>query len=102
MTASVTYDAKGGLARVTLNRRAVRSGLDTARGGTLVDCAEEAASGGAVFLVIVRGAGRAFCSGMDRPALAGGRVGEPFYRYWIRALNLLEDLPKVTAAVLHG
>src|SRR5215468_2342782 len=102
MTASVTYDAKGGVARITLNRPAVLNALDTDLAGTLVDCVEQAASDEAVFLVIVRGAGRAFCSGMDRTALAGGRVGEPFYRYWIRALNLLEDMPKVTAAVLHG
>jgi len=50
----------------------------------------------------VRGSGRAFCSGMDRTALAGGTIGEPFYRAWIRALNTLEDMPKVSVAVLHG
>jgi enoyl-CoA hydratase/carnithine racemase len=39
---------------------------------------------------------------MDRAALAAGSVGEPFYRHWIRALNCLEDMPKVSIAVLHG
>ncbi|MEK7714251.1 MAG: enoyl-CoA hydratase/isomerase family protein, partial [candidate division NC10 bacterium] len=53
-------------------------------------------------LVVVRGAGRAFCSGMDRTALAAGTVGEAFYRHWIRALNCLEDMPKLAIAVLHG
>jgi len=102
MTASVTYEAKDGVGRVTLNRPAVLNALDTDLAATLVDCVERAADDEAVFLVVVRGAGRAFCSGMDRTALAGGRIGEPFYRYWIRALNLLEDMPKVSAAVLHG
>jgi enoyl-CoA hydratase/carnithine racemase len=39
---------------------------------------------------------------MDRTALAAGQIGEPFYRFWIRALNRLEDMAKVSIAVLHG
>jgi enoyl-CoA hydratase/carnithine racemase len=39
---------------------------------------------------------------MDRTALAAGSIGEAFYRHWIRALNCLEDMPKLTIAVLHG
>jgi enoyl-CoA hydratase/carnithine racemase len=63
---------------------------------------ERAAGDAATYAVVVRGAGRAFCSGMDRTALAAGDIGEPFYRFWIRALNRLEDMPKVSIAVLHG
>jgi enoyl-CoA hydratase/carnithine racemase len=102
MTSAVTYEAKAGVAWLTLNRPAVLNALDTDLAATLAECAERAADDDAIFVVIVRGAGRAFCSGMDRTALAGGTIGEPFYRYWIRALNLLEDMPKVSAAVLHG
>jgi enoyl-CoA hydratase/carnithine racemase len=39
---------------------------------------------------------------MDRTALADGRIGDAFYRHWIRALNTLEDMPKIVLAVLHG
>src|SRR5262245_27974729 len=102
MTSPVTYDANAGVARLTLNRPAVLNALDTDLAAALAECAERAAADDAVFLVVVRGAGRAFCSGMDRTALAGGTIGEPFYRYWIRALNVLEDMPKVSLAVLHG
>ena len=52
--------------------------------------------------MVVGGAGRAFCSGMDRTAMAAGTIGEAFYRHWIRALNCLEDMPKVSVGVLHG
>jgi enoyl-CoA hydratase/carnithine racemase len=101
-SAPVTYEARDGVSWLTLNRPAVLNALDTALGATLAECVERAAQDAATFAVVVRGAGRAFCSGMDRTALAGGTVGEPFYRYWIRALNLLEDMPKVSIAVLHG
>jgi len=102
MTPPVTYEVAAGVAFLTLNRPAVLNALDTDLAATLAECAERAAADDAVFLVVVRGNGRAFCSGMDRTAMAGGKIGEPFYRYWIRALNCLEDMPKVSAAVLHG
>jgi enoyl-CoA hydratase/carnithine racemase len=98
----VIYEARDGVSWITLNRPAVLNALDTALAATLVDCVERAAGDAATFAVVVRGAGRAFCSGMDRTALAAGVIDEPFYRHWIRALNLLEDMPKVAIAVLHG
>jgi enoyl-CoA hydratase/carnithine racemase len=102
MTSPVTYDVAAGVATITLNRPAVLNALDTDLAAALADCAERAAGDDRAFAVLVRGGGRAFCSGMDRTALAGGTIGEPFYRAWIRALNTLEDMPKVSVAVLHG
>ena len=102
MTSPVTYDVAAGVATLTLDRPAVLNALDTDLAAALAEGAERAADDENVFVVIVRGSGRAFCSGMDRTALAGGTIGEPFYRAWIRALNTLEDMPKVSVAVLHG
>lgn len=98
----VTYRAADGVAWITLNRPAVLNALDTDLAATLAEHAERAALDRDVFAVVLAGAGRAFCSGMDRTALAGGAIGEPFYRHWVRALNWLEDMPKVSVAVLHG
>lgn len=98
----VTYRATDGVAWITLHRPAVLNALDTALAATLADHAETAAIDPEIAVVVLRGAGRAFCSGMDRTALAAGSIGEAFYRHWIRALNCLEDMPKVSLAVLHG
>jgi len=100
--APVCCEARDGVAWLTLNRPRVLNALDTDLAAALADHAEAAAADSAVTLVIVRGAGRAFCSGMDRTALAAGSIAEPFYRHWIRGLNCLEDMPKVSLAVLHG
>ena len=100
--APVTYRVAGGVAWITLNRPAVLNALDTDLAAALADRAEDAAADTDVTAVVVRGAGRAFCSGMDRTALAAGSIGEEFYRHWIRGLNRLEDMSKVTLAVLHG
>lgn len=100
--APVTYDVTDAVAWITLNRPAVLNALDTPLAATLADHAERAAADGRVTVVVVRGAGRAFCAGMDRTALSRGAIDEPFYRHWIRALNCLEDMPKISVAVLHG
>src|SRR5918996_5775922 len=98
----VTYAAEDGLAWITLNRPAVLNALDTDLAAALAAHVATAAADPDITLVVVRGAGRAFCSGMDRTALAAGAIGDAFYRHWIRALNCLEDMPKVSLAVLHG
>src|SRR5215475_11602453 len=98
----VSYECRDGVATLTLDRPARLNALDTELAVTLVECAERAADDGNATLVVVRGRGRAFCSGMDRTALAAGDIDEAFYRHWIRALNGLEDMAKVSIAVLHG
>ena len=99
---SVRYEVDKGVAAITLNRPRVLNALDLALSAELADAAQAAARDGDVWVVVVRGAGRAFCSGMDRTVLSGGGIGEAFYRNWIRALNCLEDMDKLVVGVLHG
>jgi len=99
---SVLYAARDGVATITLNRSHVLNALDLALSAELADAAEAAARDADVWVVVVRGAGRAFCSGMDRTVLSGGGIDEAFYRNWVRALNCLEDMDKVVVSVLHG
>jgi enoyl-CoA hydratase/carnithine racemase len=99
---SVLYEAKGGVGTITLNRPAVLNALHISLAVELGEAAERAAKDPEVWTVVVRGAGRAFSSGMDRTALSAGRIGEAFYRHWVRALNCLEDMDKLVIGVLHG
>src|SRR3989440_1418565 len=98
----VSYRLADGVAWITLDRPAVLNALDTPLVAALADRVDTAAADPDVTLVVVRGAGAAFCSGMDRTALAGGSIGEAFHRARGRALNRLEGMPKVTLGVLHG
>ena len=100
--APVSYRVADGVAWITLERPAVLNALDMPLTAALADAAEAAAADPHATVVVVRGAGRAFCSGMDRTALAAGSIGEAFHRAWVRALNRLEDMPKVSVCVLHG
>ena len=98
----VLLEAKDGVATITLNRPAVLNALNADLVAALADATEAVAGDPAVWVVVVRGAGRAFSSGMDRTALSAGGVGEGFFRHWGRALNCLEDMDKLVIAVCHG
>jgi len=99
---SVLYEVSGGVATLTLNRPDVLNALHNDLAAQLADRAEAAAKDPDVWVVVVRGRGRAFCSGMDRKELSAGRIGAAFYRHWIRGLNCLEDMDKLVVGVLHG
>jgi enoyl-CoA hydratase/carnithine racemase len=100
--ASVIYEVKDGVGTITLNRPHVLNALDHDLSASVADAAERAARDPEVWVVVVRGAGRAFCSGVDRTALSAGGIGEAFYRHWTRGLNCLEDMDKLVVGVLHG
>lgn len=99
---SVLYSVKDGVGTIALNRPDVLNALNPPLAAALADAAEAAARDPDVWVVVVRGAGRAFSSGMDRKELSRGSIGEAFYRHWIRGLNCLEDMGKPVLAAIHG
>lgn len=99
---SVLYSVKDGVGTIALNRPDVLNALNPSLAAALADAAEAAAGDPDVWVVVVRGAGRAFSSGMDRKELSRGSIGEAFYRHWIRGLNCLEDMGKPVLAAIHG
>jgi enoyl-CoA hydratase/carnithine racemase len=99
---SVLYDVRDGVGSLTLNRERVLNALDLDLLQRLADAAQQAAEDDNVWVVVLRGAGRAFCSGIDRNALSRGEIDAEFYRAIARATNQLEDMPKLTIAVLHS
>src|SRR2546427_11432295 len=100
--ALVTYEARDGVGWITLNRPTVLNALSTELAAALADHAATAATDASVAQVVVRGAGRAFCSGMDRTALAAGAIGEGVYRRRNRPPGRPGDTPKPKGAGLPG
>jgi len=98
----VRYVAEAGVGRITLSRPRVLNALNARLTAELDEATALAERDGEAAVVVVAGEGRAFCSGMDRTALAAGEVGEAFFRHWIRALNRLEDMPKLAVAAIQG
>ena len=53
-------------------------------------------------VVVFRGAGRAFCTGIDVTALSDGDTGMTFFRNWEAALRKLEALEPVVIAAIQS
>jgi enoyl-CoA hydratase/carnithine racemase len=53
-------------------------------------------------VVVIRGAGRAFCSGIDLTALSHGETSLTFFKNWERALRKLEALDPIVIAAIHS
>jgi enoyl-CoA hydratase/carnithine racemase len=66
---------------------------------TLVD---ELAANPHVRVVVLRGAGRAFCSGIDLTALAQGETGMSFFRNWEAALRKVETMDAIVIAAVQS
>ena len=61
---------------------------------------DDFASHDRIRVVLIRAAGRAFCTGIDLTALSNGEIGSDFFRSWELALRRLETMePLVIAAI---
>jgi enoyl-CoA hydratase/carnithine racemase len=96
------YETRDGVGWITLARPRVLNALDAGLAADLAEAAARAETDPDCWVVVIRGEGRAFSSGMDRTALSAGAIGETFFRDWIRALNRLEDMGKLVVAAIHG
>ena len=69
---SVLYQRDGRIARITLNRPEVLNAIDDEMPGALSDAVARADADPAVHVMLLSGAGRAFCAGYDLKRYAGG------------------------------
>ncbi len=99
---AVLLACEGPLARITLNRPSVLNAesMDWIAG---LDAAVAAvAARPAVRVVVLRGAGRAFCAGMDREMLSREGMPPGFYENQERVFAAIEALDALSVAALHG
>jgi len=66
----VIYEKDGRIGRVTLNRPDVLNAIDDELPRALADCVERANADPGVHVIVLSGAGRAFCAGYDLTAYA--------------------------------
>jgi len=53
-------------------------------------------------VALIRGAGRAFCTGIDLKQLQAGETPREYFEKWDRALRILEQTEKIVICALHG
>jgi methylglutaconyl-CoA hydratase len=110
MTSSlIHYEVQGPAAIITLNRPAQRNALSRALIAALTEAFRRAADDPAARCVILTGAGRTFCAGMDLEELAEGfadkHQAESVWEDALRLATLFDiiyTLPKPTIAAANG
>jgi enoyl-CoA hydratase/carnithine racemase len=93
---------KDGIGRLELTRPEKLNATDDDSVGDLDRAAQCALRDKKARAVIVGGRGRAFCTGIDLAALAGGRLGSDWFRRWDLALAKIEAIPVATVAAVQG
>ena len=102
----VEIEDRGAVRHIVMNRPEKRNALNGELIQALGEAFEDAAADDSVRVVVVRGNGPMFSSGMDLGSLQDvsqqpeslREFREPILRWW----NLLEQMPKPTIAQIHG
>jgi enoyl-CoA hydratase/carnithine racemase len=103
MPDEILTSAEDHIFTITLNRPAKRNALTTEMVQTLQRLIEGLPPGGETRVVVIRGAGAAFCAGMDLRELAAQRAaGAVDLDPLERALETLERCPLPTIAAVQG
>jgi enoyl-CoA hydratase len=101
---SASLSVTGAIAHITLERPEALNALDRATAAALEAAQERLAADTSITVVIVGGAGRAFCAGNDvreMPRLGPGEA-EALSARWQRIVDGYASLPQVTIAAIHG
>src|SRR5919202_7043464 len=102
----VATEDRGPVRHVVMTRAEKRNAINGEMVVALGDAFREAAADESVHVVVVRGDGPMFSSGMDISALADLSDQpdnlRPFRRECILAWNLLEEMTKPTICQIHG
>jgi len=96
------FEKQGKIGYLTLNRPHLLNAMNYQGSFELNRAAEMIRDDPDVQLVLIRGAGRAFCTGIDLKQLAAGETPHQYYENWDRALRILEQSEKILICAMHG
>jgi len=100
-TKGILCKIEGPLAHVTLNRPEVLNAMNLAWPQDVLAITDALARDKSVKVVLIRGAGRAFCSGIDLKALSGGGIPLQWFRDTELAFRAVEVLEKFVIVAAH-
>ena len=93
---------QGRVARLILNRPDLLNAMSYQGALDLNQAAESLRDDSGVSIVLISGAGRAFCTGIDLKELSAGNTPLAYYEQWDRALRIFECMEKFVLCAMHG
>ena len=99
---SIRYETDGDLIRLTLDRPNVLNAINYQGTLELHQAAQAIHDDPQARAVLVRGNGRAFCTGIDLKELAANEMPHDYFYQWDQALRLLEQADKLIICAIQG
>lgn len=96
------FEKEGRIGYLTLNRPQLLNAMNYQGSLDMNQAAEMIRDEPDVRVVLIRGAGRAFCTGIDLKQLQAGETPHRYYENWDRALRILEQAEKILICGMHG
>jgi enoyl-CoA hydratase/carnithine racemase len=95
-------EKKGKLAWLTFTRERCLNAMNNAATFAINRVADALREDQEVRVVIARGQGRAFSTGLDLKELAAGEIDMSYHHRWERALRSFETMEKIVIVGMHG
>ncbi|MCH8988916.1 MAG: enoyl-CoA hydratase/isomerase family protein [Chloroflexi bacterium] len=99
---TMKYEADGDLIRLTLDRPEVLNAVNYQSTLDLRQAAQAIHDDPHARAVLIRGNGRAFCTGIDLKELAAEQTPHDYFYQWDQALRLLELADKLVVCAIQG
>jgi len=99
---TMKYETDGDLIRLTLDRPEVLNAVNYQVTLDLHRAAQAIHDDPKARVVLIRGNGRAFCTGIDLKELAAEETPHDYFYQWDHALRLLELSDKLVVCAIHG
>lgn len=102
---AVLYEKKGNVAHITLNRPDVFNAFNDDQSYQLQDALKQAGKDDEVRVLVLTGAGKAFCSGQDLKAIAGSKnrsLSESLYKRYNPIIRAMREMPKPIIGRING
>jgi enoyl-CoA hydratase/carnithine racemase len=99
---TMSFEKEGRSGCLTLNRPHLLNAMNYQGSLEMNRVAEMIRDDAELRIVLIRGAGRAFCTGIDLKQLAAGETPHQYYENWDRALRILEQSEKILICAMHG
>ena len=104
---TIIYSAEGGIGRIMINRPEAMNAITPAMLKELRDAVLDAGKDNNAKVIVLTGAGKAFCAGVDLKSLGGrklerGKVGDILDLPARNLINAIRTVPKVVIALING
>jgi len=102
---SILYEKNGSIANISLNRPDVFNAFNDEQSYELQDALKQASRDAEVRVIVLTGAGKAFCSGQDLKAIAESKnrsLSESLHKRYNPIIKAMREMPKPIICRLNG